>query len=73
MTGTYDLTGVAPESISPARLQGKACIDCGTVESPLIPAGHRYTPTGSGQAALGWAVVVCAACRSAEDPEVVRA
>ncbi|QMU78877.1 hypothetical protein GXW83_27425 [Streptacidiphilus sp. PB12-B1b] len=40
-----------------ARLQGRACITCGSTEYPLTPAGHVET-TSCG-AVLPWAVVAC--------------
>ncbi|QMU78583.1 hypothetical protein GXW83_25620 [Streptacidiphilus sp. PB12-B1b] len=39
------------------RLQGRACISCGSTEPPLIPVGHAET--SSGGAVLRWAVVAC--------------
>lgn len=47
------------DPISPARLHGEACIECGSTEPPLVPAGHRHTQTERGRAPLGWAVVAC--------------
>ena len=49
----------AADLVSPARLHGEACITCGSTEPPLVPAGHRHTPTQAGKAPLGWAVVAC--------------
>ena len=43
------------------QLHGKACITCGSTAAPLVPAGHRHTPTRLGKAPLGWAVVTCPA------------
>ncbi|MGA5701648.1 hypothetical protein [Peterkaempfera bronchialis] len=39
------------------RLHGDACINCGTEDGPLLPAGHAYTADGEGQ--LGWPVAAC--------------
>jgi hypothetical protein len=44
-----------------ARLHGEACIECGSMSGPLLPAGHVYTRSCAGR--LGWAVVVCAGCQ----------
>ncbi|MFI9275158.1 hypothetical protein ACIGXM_31265 [Kitasatospora sp. NPDC052896] len=46
------------DAISPARLHGEACIECGRREGLLTPAGHRYTESSAG-GRLGWAVVAC--------------
>jgi hypothetical protein len=40
------------------RLHGVACIRCGSVGGPLLPAGHAYTITDDG-GRLGWPVVAC--------------
>ena len=32
---------------------------CGSTAGPLASAGHRHTPTQTGKAPLGWAVVAC--------------
>ncbi|MFD7982129.1 hypothetical protein ACFV4M_01950 [Kitasatospora indigofera] len=47
------------ERLSDGQLHERACVVCGTEQGPFVPAGHRYTPTSG--AALGWAVVACAA------------
>lgn len=39
------------------RLQGRACITCGTTGGRLLPAG--YVETTSCGAVLPWAVVAC--------------
>ncbi|WP_354643833.1 hypothetical protein [Kitasatospora camelliae] len=46
--------------ISPARLHAEACIDCGTPEPPLHPAGTLSVPDGD--LVRDYDTVKCTAC-----------
>jgi len=53
------------QDVSPARLHGEACIDCGTADQPLFRAG-RLTLPGVGDIVHDYDTVACAAHRRAE-------
>ncbi len=48
---------LSADLLTPAQKQRTACVECGTEDGPLLPAGHAYTKTSG--APLGWAVVAC--------------
>lgn len=47
-------------AVSLARLHGEACIVCGGVTGPHVPAGARHTRAADGTL-VAWDVVTCVA------------
>jgi hypothetical protein len=49
------------QDISPARLHGEACFDCGAAEAPLHPGGTIELDDGSDISRV-YDIVVCTGC-----------